>query len=151
MKTLLRWLVQVQGTEAELGGFKGRTNKLVDGCYSWWCGGAFALLEALGIGGTENAVRGSGGGSMAAGKTQDEGGDVKEGGMESETWDDVDGSYLVFVEWYELCLSCWCRLFVQPKSSTRVHSIRHAASCRRPEGQTAKVQAIFFFPLPHPD
>jgi prenyltransferase beta subunit len=33
--TLLRWLVQVQGvTEAELGGFKGRTKKLVDGYYS---------------------------------------------------------------------------------------------------------------------
>jgi len=37
----------LQGSEAELGGFKGRTNKLVDGCYSWWCGGAFAILEAL--------------------------------------------------------------------------------------------------------
>jgi protein farnesyltransferase subunit beta len=96
MKTLLRWLVQVQGTEAELGGFKGRTNKLVDGCYSWWCGGAFALLEALGIGGTENAVRGSGGPSVAAGKVYDGDGDgdVKEGGVESETWDDVDGSCL---------------------------------------------------------
>ncbi|KAH9990916.1 terpenoid cyclases/protein prenyltransferase alpha-alpha toroid [Russula vinacea] len=37
------------GLEIELGGFKGRTNKLVDGCYSWWVGGAFALLEALGL------------------------------------------------------------------------------------------------------
>ncbi|KAK7018634.1 protein farnesyltransferase subunit beta [Favolaschia claudopus] len=46
---LLRWLVQMQGTPVELGGFKGRTNKLVDGCYSWWVGGAFALLEAIGI------------------------------------------------------------------------------------------------------
>ncbi|KAG7443637.1 terpenoid cyclases/Protein prenyltransferase [Guyanagaster necrorhizus] len=44
---LLRWLVQMQGVEIELGGFKGRTNKLVDGCYSWWVGGAFALLEAI--------------------------------------------------------------------------------------------------------
>jgi hypothetical protein len=41
----------MQGSETELGGFKGRTNKLVDGCYSWWIGGAFPLLEALGIGG----------------------------------------------------------------------------------------------------
>ncbi|KIY49794.1 terpenoid cyclases/Protein prenyltransferase [Fistulina hepatica ATCC 64428] len=48
---LLRWLVSMQGIEAELGGFKGRTNKLVDGCYSWWIGGCFALLEALGVGG----------------------------------------------------------------------------------------------------
>ncbi|KAG6816896.1 hypothetical protein H0H87_001849 [Tephrocybe sp. NHM501043] len=49
-RRLLRWLVMMQGSEIELGGFKGRTNKLVDGCYSWWCGGAFVLLDALGIG-----------------------------------------------------------------------------------------------------
>ena len=49
-KSLLRWLTQMQGTEIELGGFKGRTNKLVDGCYSWWVGGCFALLQALGVG-----------------------------------------------------------------------------------------------------
>ncbi|KAF8889431.1 terpenoid cyclases/protein prenyltransferase alpha-alpha toroid [Gymnopilus junonius] len=55
LKNLLRWLVHMQGTEVELGGFKGRTNKLVDGCYSWWCGGAFGLLEALGVGGLQNA------------------------------------------------------------------------------------------------
>jgi protein farnesyltransferase subunit beta len=44
----------MQGSEVELGGFRGRTNKLVDGCYSWWCGGAFSLLEALGVGGLQN-------------------------------------------------------------------------------------------------
>jgi len=49
VRRLLRWLVNMQGTDAELGGFKGRTNKLVDGCYSWWVGGAFTLLEALGV------------------------------------------------------------------------------------------------------
>lgn len=49
VRRLLRWLVNMQGTEVELGGFKGRTNKLVDGCYSWWVGGAFVLLEALGM------------------------------------------------------------------------------------------------------
>ncbi|KAJ2777446.1 CAAX farnesyltransferase (FTase) subunit beta [Coemansia javaensis] len=27
------------------GGFNGRTNKLVDGCYSYWVGGAFPLLQ----------------------------------------------------------------------------------------------------------
>ncbi|KAJ7334767.1 terpenoid cyclases/Protein prenyltransferase [Mycena albidolilacea] len=48
-RSLLRWLVQMQGAPAELGGFRGRTNKLVDGCYSWWVGGAFALLEAVGV------------------------------------------------------------------------------------------------------
>lgn len=35
----------MQGLESELGGFRGRTNKLVDGCYSWWLGGSFNLLE----------------------------------------------------------------------------------------------------------
>lgn len=29
------------------GGFQGRTNKLVDGCYSFWQAGAFALLHEL--------------------------------------------------------------------------------------------------------
>ena len=49
VRRLLRRLLNMQGTEVELGGFKGRTNKLIDGCYSWWVGDAFALLEALGM------------------------------------------------------------------------------------------------------
>lgn len=32
------------------GGFQGRTNKLVDGCYSFWVGGLFPLLRAIGKG-----------------------------------------------------------------------------------------------------
>jgi len=48
-KRVLRWLVNQQGSKIELGGFRGRTNKLVDACYSWWVGGAFNLLCALGI------------------------------------------------------------------------------------------------------
>lgn len=44
-KALLRWLVQKQ-MKLE-GGFQGRTNKLVDGCYSFWQGGAFPLLYSL--------------------------------------------------------------------------------------------------------
>ncbi|RUP43035.1 hypothetical protein BC936DRAFT_137752, partial [Jimgerdemannia flammicorona] len=28
------------------GGFQGRCNKLVDGCYSFWVGGVFPLIEA---------------------------------------------------------------------------------------------------------
>lgn len=47
LKALLRWTVQMQGTSIELGGFKGRTNKLVDGCYSWWVGGCAGLVEGL--------------------------------------------------------------------------------------------------------
>lgn len=29
------------------GGFQGRTNKLVDGCYSFWQGGAFPIIYEL--------------------------------------------------------------------------------------------------------
>ena len=29
------------------GGFQGRTNKLVDGCYSFWQGGAFPLIHMV--------------------------------------------------------------------------------------------------------
>ncbi|KAI0073085.1 terpenoid cyclases/Protein prenyltransferase [Panus rudis PR-1116 ss-1] len=47
MSSLLRWLTQMQGIAIELGGFKGRTNKLVDGCYSWWVGGCVGLVEGL--------------------------------------------------------------------------------------------------------
>lgn len=50
IKRLLRWLVHMQGSKEELGGFRGRTNKLVDICYSWWQGGCFQLLRALGVG-----------------------------------------------------------------------------------------------------
>jgi protein farnesyltransferase subunit beta len=32
--------------QAPEGGFAGRTNKLVDACYSWWVGGCWALIEA---------------------------------------------------------------------------------------------------------
>lgn len=49
LKSLLRWMVSMQGGGSDLGGFRGRTNKLVDGCYSWWVGGCFPLLESLGI------------------------------------------------------------------------------------------------------
>jgi protein farnesyltransferase subunit beta len=75
-KTLLRWLVQMQGSEVELGGFKGRTNKLVDGCYSWWVGGCFALLSSLGIVGSHGHDR------------DHEPATVHQ---EDEAWDDVDG------------------------------------------------------------
>ena len=41
---LTNWLVHRQ--MAVHGGFQGRTNKLVDGCYSFWQGGAFPLLQS---------------------------------------------------------------------------------------------------------
>ncbi|GIY68381.1 protein farnesyltransferase subunit beta [Caerostris darwini] len=42
---LLRWLANRQ-TRYE-GGFQGRTNKLVDSCYSFWQGGSFPLIHRL--------------------------------------------------------------------------------------------------------
>jgi hypothetical protein len=45
---LARWAAARQSW-AE-GGFNGRTNKLADGCYSFWQGGVFALLHQLGLG-----------------------------------------------------------------------------------------------------
>ena len=45
LKKLTRWLAHRQG--AVEGGFAGRTNKLVDGCYSFWQGGAFPVLGLL--------------------------------------------------------------------------------------------------------
>ncbi|KAF9448745.1 terpenoid cyclases/Protein prenyltransferase [Macrolepiota fuliginosa MF-IS2] len=93
VKKLTRWLVDMQGSEIELGGFKGRTNKLVDGCYSWWCGGAFVLLEALGVGGLQNLTardvevddiysQAAKGGKGPAGEQTEE----------HEGWDDIDES-----------------------------------------------------------
>jgi protein farnesyltransferase subunit beta len=76
LKLLLRWLAQMQGSEIELGGFKGRTNKLVDGCYSWWNGGSFALLEALGVGRSQGREP-----EHVAGNSED-------------IWDDVDDALL---------------------------------------------------------
>ncbi|KXZ51883.1 hypothetical protein GPECTOR_11g318 [Gonium pectorale] len=45
MPRLLHWLVHRQGSME--GGFNGRTNKLVDGCYSFWQGGVFPLIASL--------------------------------------------------------------------------------------------------------
>lgn len=44
LTSLIDWVVFRQGVEC---GFQGRTNKLVDGCYSFWQGGTCALLQAL--------------------------------------------------------------------------------------------------------
>lgn len=80
-RSLLRWLVHLQGGQIELGGFKGRTNKLVDGCYSWWVGGCFALLASRGIGGGH-------------GHDVDPGSDIHDEGP----WDDdVDGKAFFYL------------------------------------------------------
>ncbi|UZJ51826.1 hypothetical protein CBS101457_001146 [Exobasidium rhododendri] len=44
----LRWAISQQGIPIEGGGFRGRTNKLVDGCYGWFSGGGImTILGAL--------------------------------------------------------------------------------------------------------
>ncbi|KAG0152386.1 hypothetical protein CROQUDRAFT_649788 [Cronartium quercuum f. sp. fusiforme G11] len=43
----LRWLTVMQALPIEGGGFRGRTNKLVDGCYSWWCASLFPVIGQL--------------------------------------------------------------------------------------------------------
>lgn len=42
---LLKWAANRQMIVE--GGFQGRTNKLVDSCYSFWQGGVFPLLHEL--------------------------------------------------------------------------------------------------------
>ncbi|KAI0324706.1 terpenoid cyclases/Protein prenyltransferase [Cubamyces sp. BRFM 1775] len=76
-RELLRWCTQMQGLPIELGGFRGRTNKLVDGCYSWWVGGCVVLVEALlGVGVLHDLPNEGDGG-------EEEG---------HKAWDDVDDS-----------------------------------------------------------
>lgn len=72
----------MQGTHIELGGFRGRTNKLVDGCYSWWVGGCFLLVEGL----LELEK-----GSQVIPENAEE--KIKEAEHEAE-WDEVDGTQL---------------------------------------------------------
>jgi protein farnesyltransferase subunit beta len=45
LKSLLRWLSSRQMPFE--GGFSGRTNKMVDGCYSFWQGASFPLLHLI--------------------------------------------------------------------------------------------------------
>ncbi|KAG8915466.1 CAAX farnesyltransferase (FTase) subunit beta [Tulasnella sp. 408] len=76
---LLRWAAMMQGNAFEEGGgFRGRTNKLVDGCYSWWVGGLFPLIEEM-LG-------------EASGEILHEGEDGKAGATEAEEddWADAD-------------------------------------------------------------
>ncbi|XP_055879773.1 protein farnesyltransferase subunit beta-like [Biomphalaria glabrata] len=45
LRSLLRWTANRQ-TQLE-GGFQGRTNKLVDGCYSFWQGATFPIVHMI--------------------------------------------------------------------------------------------------------
>ncbi|KAF1950945.1 CaaX farnesyltransferase beta subunit Ram1 [Byssothecium circinans] len=52
MPSLIHWLAARQcGPE---GGYNGRTNKLVDGCYSHWVGGCWSIVEAATTSGINN-------------------------------------------------------------------------------------------------
>lgn len=53
IRALVSWLSARQ--YAPEGGLSGRTNKLVDGCYSTWVGGCWALVEAA-LNGPQNEV-----------------------------------------------------------------------------------------------
>ncbi|KAL2176164.1 terpenoid cyclases/protein prenyltransferase alpha-alpha toroid [Thermothelomyces heterothallicus CBS 202.75] len=61
---LIAWLSARQ--YAPEGGFSGRTNKLVDGCYSHWVGGCFPLIEAC-LNSNSSSSSSSSSGPMAAG------------------------------------------------------------------------------------
>jgi prenyltransferase beta subunit len=52
---LVSWLSSRQ--YAPEGGFSGRTNKLVDGCYSHWVGGCWPLIQASLSGPSEGETR----------------------------------------------------------------------------------------------
>lgn len=43
----LRWAALMQAEAIEGGGFRGRSNKLVDGCYSWWVGGGVPVAAEM--------------------------------------------------------------------------------------------------------
>ena len=51
VRTQKHWLCMRQ-TRIE-GGFQGRTNKLVDSCYSFWQGAAAAIVGVVVVGGSD--------------------------------------------------------------------------------------------------
>lgn len=61
---MLRWLASCQ--KRLEGGFHGRTNKLVDGCYSFWQGATFAVIaRALEMGADDDGIRSAEAGAAA--------------------------------------------------------------------------------------
>ncbi|KAG8998480.1 CAAX farnesyltransferase (FTase) subunit beta [Tulasnella sp. JGI-2019a] len=80
-QALLRWAVMMQGSEFdECGGFRGRTNKLVDGCYTWWVGSLFTLIEEILGEGTGEVIKHTSGDNSKHEKEED--------------WLDVDDSLM---------------------------------------------------------
>lgn len=81
----------MQGNPIELGGFKGRTNKLVDGCYSWWVGGCAVLAEGL----------------LGVDLVNHEPETHENDGSNHEGWDDVDGEHIYASLDHDTHLSVW--------------------------------------------
>ena len=77
---LMHWLAHRQG--AVEGGFNGRTNKLVDGCYSFWQGGAFPLLAMSARAVLDAMGKGSGEETNDDGEEKEKGTRGKSGGNE---------------------------------------------------------------------
>ncbi len=125
VKTLTRWLTQMQGIALELGGFRGRTNKLVDACYSWWVGGAFNLLQAVGVQASP---------SVRVDSMQDQ-------GREDDSWADVDGT---LIPNRRNCIAhdcpSICRFFDEPYGSTGVCFIWSTTPSRWAARQASKVR-----------
>ncbi|KAK7381394.1 hypothetical protein VNO78_34048 [Psophocarpus tetragonolobus] len=84
---LVDWAVFRQGKEC---GFQGRTNKLVDGCYSFWQGGAVALLQRL------SSIINK---QMEEASHEKESSDGHEGTSESSSADFKDIGYKFINEW----------------------------------------------------
>jgi protein farnesyltransferase subunit beta len=80
----LRWTVLMQGEGIEAGGFRGRSNKLVDGCYSWWVGGGVPVLEELARREKEQTLKVR----KEAGEKEGQGARIEVEGGEEE-WEDV--------------------------------------------------------------
>lgn len=121
----------MQGLPIELGGFKGRTNKLVDGCYSWWVGGCVVLAETLlGVATHPDAPA----------EVQPEEAD-KDG---EKSWEDVDGEPHP-VNPSSIYADCPAflthRVPLQPLRAARIPSLRRPALSRRPARQAAQVSA----------
>ncbi|CAN0221848.1 unnamed protein product [Ascophyllum nodosum] len=101
LEALRRWLCGRQ-MRAE-GGFQGRTNKLVDGCYSFWQGGAVALLDYVTAGRESEVSHRDRHGRVIATQlpTTDDGRGLEEGEEEDEghrcysTLQESDGSAVV--------------------------------------------------------
>lgn len=128
LKNLLRWLVMMQGDmEEDGGGFRGRSNKLVDGCYSWWCAGSLTVVESL-IGAQAEA------GDLPAAE------DPAKDKAAEEEWTDDDEDYTLYSK-SQSCIHVLARAKADyDRSLTRIRPWRRARWSRRTAGQTRETR-----------